>query len=86
VEQDTTPPPSPNTSGSDFENLKATLIKEVKTLMATGKRPPNHYCWTHGVGNHDSKSCKFPKLGHVATASAKSKSGGSDHVYKKRKN
>lgn len=78
-------PTKSNIGSSDLEELKAFMVKEVKALMNTSKKPPSHYCWTHGIGNHDSKSCKFPKLGHVTTATAKSKSGGSDHVHKKRK-
>ena len=64
-------PTIPTIGKSEFEELKAFMVKEVKTLMAAGKKPPKHYCWTHGVGNHDSKSCKFPKLGHVENATAK---------------
>ena len=76
----------PKTTSGGFEEMKLNLLKEVKAFMSKEKKSFNHYCWSHGTGNHDSKSCKFPKPGHVATATAKNKSGGCELVFKKRKN
>ena len=86
VEESTIDPP-PKIE-SEYETLKANLIKEIKASL--GGQPKkerlfNHYCHTHGTGNHDSRSCKRPKDGHILTATAKNKMGGSEMVYKKRK-
>ena len=62
-------------------------MNEIKGLMKKNEsKSYNYYCWSHGIGNHDSKSCKHPKPGHVATATSKNKNGGSEYVYKKRNN
>jgi hypothetical protein len=77
---------NPKSSSGGFEELKLNLLKEVKAMMSKEKKSFNHYCWSHGTGNHDSKSCKYVKPGHVATATAKNKCGGCELVFKKRKN
>ena len=74
--------------GSEYEVMKAMLIKDIKASL--GGQPKkerlfNHYCHTHGTGNHDSRSCKRPKEGHILNASAKNKMGGSENVYEKKK-
>lgn len=72
-----------------LELMRLNIMRDVKSLLSKKEPKPlsfNHYCWSHGTGNHDSKSCKHPKPGHVATASAKNKLGGSEFVYKKREN
>jgi hypothetical protein len=76
------------TGTSEYEVMKAMLIKEIKASLGGQPRKErllNHYCHTHGTGNHDSRSCKRPKEGHILTATAKNKMGGSENVYKKRK-
>ncbi len=70
------PDTNPKSSSEGFEEIKLNLLKEVKALMSKDKKSLNHYCWSHGPGNHDSKSCKYPKPGHVATATANKKCGG----------
>jgi hypothetical protein len=77
---------NPRSSSGSFEEMKLNLLKEVKAFMSKEKKSFNHYCWSHGTGNHDSKSCRHPKPGHVATATAKNKNGGCELVFKKRKN
>jgi hypothetical protein len=77
----------PSKMGSDYEALKANLIKDIKASLGDPRKERllNHYCHTHGTGNHDSRSCKRPKEGHILTATAKNKMGGSDNIFKKRK-
>ena len=79
--------PAPN-SGTleEGQNIdKAELLKDLKAMMAKEKKvSSNHYCWTHGTGNHDSKLCRYPKPGHVETADIPSPGGGSTHKYKKK--
>ena len=70
-----------------FATMRLNIMNEIKGLMKKNEsKSYNHYCWSHGIGNHDSKSCKHPKPGHVATATSKNKNGGSEYVYKKRNN
>ena len=77
----------PQKMGSEYETLKANLIEDIRASFDSQpkERLLNHYCHTHGTGNHDSKSCKRPKDGHILTATAKNKMGGSENVYEKRK-
>ena len=77
----------PSKMGSDYEVLKANLIKDIKASLGDPRKERllNHYCHTHGTGDHDSRSCKRPKEGHILTATAKNKMGGSENIFKKRK-
>ena len=57
-----------------LETMRLNIMNEVKGMMSKMEHKPlsyNHYCWSHGTGNHDSKSCKHIKPGHVETATSK---------------
>ena len=41
---------------------------------------PPLYCWTHGLGNHPSSSCRHPASDHINTATAKNSQEGSQRV------
>ena len=85
VSTSSTPAPNSGTLEEGQKIDKAELLKDLKAMMAKEKKvSSNHYCWTHGTGNHDSKSCRCPKPGHVKEATAKKPEGGSTHKYKKK--
>ena len=45
---------------------------------ASFNRPnTNHYCWTHGMCNHQSNTCTRPAPGHKWDATKDNKQGGS---------
>jgi hypothetical protein len=78
----------PGTKNDDVRHteLKLECLKEMRAIMAKSKVvSSNHYCWTHGFGNHDSKSCKYQRPGHVEKATAKNQFRGSNHINKKKK-
>ena len=80
-----TPAPNSGTLEEGQKIDKAELLKDLKAMMAKEKKFfSNHYSWTHGTGNHDSESCKFPKPGHVREATAENSEAGSTHVYEKK--
>lgn len=73
------------------ENLSQQLkeamqeIKDLKALVAKGKRTPtmyrknNNYCWTHGyrvTENHTSATCNKPAEGHKKEATRANTMGG----------
>ena len=45
------------------------------------QRKTEKYCWTHGNGGHDRKSCKNKTTEHINNASFQNKKGGSYKNY-----
>ena len=46
------------------------------------RRVMEHYCWTHGAGNHKSSDCRNKKEGHKDSASFSNRMGGSKSYCK----
>jgi hypothetical protein len=62
---------APPTLSADIHTLIVAAVRE-----AIEQQRPELYCWTHGVGNHNSKYCRSPADGHQVTATAANKMGG----------
>ena len=46
------------------------------------RRILDHYCWTHGAGNHKSCDCRNKKEGHKDNATFDNRMGGSNAYCK----
>jgi len=64
--------------------LRSAGVMTQSAAAATTMEQPNAYCWTHGLCWHSGKDCKTPEAGHVPTATAQNKCGGSEREYRPR--
>ena len=60
-----------------LDDQTTTPSKSQKRKRGT-RRVLDHYCWTHGAGNHKSCDCRFKKDGHKDTATIDNRMGGSN--------
>ena len=68
-----------------LERIDSKLDNQLDNKSGNNKRTRralDHYCWTHGAGNHKSSECRNKKEGHKDNATIDNRQGGSNAYCK----
>lgn len=93
MDSNITPHTAPSANATQYDKIQLKILQILEQIdnklddKRDPKRPRNrrildHYCWTHGAGNHKSADCRNKRKGHKDNATFDNHMNGSNAFCK----